>query len=114
MCNIPCLKKRYLIKKSWKKEEDEIDILAYKHVLFRLINKIDIPLCAIHCKNMFCKDTDHYYSAVNVSYLKAVSRCILTTNKPNIAGWNDNVMHFKDQSVFGIEFVLTFDVGIML
>jgi len=52
---------------------------------------------------MFCKehadDIDHYYSAIIASYIKAASRCIPTTNKPKIAGWNDHVRHFKDQSI---------------
>ena len=89
-------------KMSWKKADD-FDILAYKHV-FKLLNKINIPLCAVHCKNMFCKeqvdDIDHYYSAIIASCIKATSRCIPTTSKPKIAGWHDHVRYFKDQSFF--------------
>jgi len=103
MCSIFCLKKGYLIKKvSWKKTDD-LYILSYKHVLCKLLNTIHIPLSTVHCKNMFCKehvdDIDHYYSAIIASCIKAASRCIPTTNKPKIAGWNDHVRFFKDQSI---------------
>ena len=89
-------------KVSWK-QFDEIDILVYKHVLYKLLNKLHIPFNAVHCKHMFCKehasDIGDYYSAIIASYIKAVSRCIPTTSKPKIAGWNDHVRHFKDQSI---------------
>jgi len=69
-------------KVSWKKP-DEIDILAYKRVLWKLLNKIDIPLCAVHCNNMFYKeradDIEHYYGAIIASCINAASRCITTT-----------------------------------
>jgi len=79
-----------------------MDITANKYVLYKLLNKVDILLCAVHCTNMFCKeqvdDIDHYYSAIKASCIKAASRCIPTTNKPKISGWNDHVGRFKDHS----------------
>jgi hypothetical protein len=71
-------------KVSWKKA-DEINILAYKHILWKVLNKIRIRLNAVHCKNMFCKkhldDIDRYYSAIIASCKKAASRWIPTTTR---------------------------------
>jgi len=89
-------------KVSWKKAK-ETDILSYKQVLYKLLNKIDVPLNAVHCNNMLCKehvkDIDIYYSAIIASCIEAASRCIPTTSKPKIAGWNDHVKQFKYQSI---------------
>ena len=55
MCNIHCLKKGYLLKRVMEKAH-EIDSLAYKRVVCKLLNKIDTPLCTVHCKHMFWKE----------------------------------------------------------
>ena len=56
---------------TWKKA-DEIDILAYKNVFCKLLNKIGILSCVVHCKHMFCRehmnDIYHYSSAIAASY----------------------------------------------
>jgi len=53
---------------------------------------------------MFCKDhnsdIDTYYSSIIASCIKATSQCFPRTSKPKIAGWNDNVKPYKEQSVF--------------
>jgi len=81
----------------------EIVNVAYKHVLCKLLNKIEIRLYELHCTNMLCKeqvdDINDYHSVIKASCMKAASRCISTTSKPIIAGWNDLVRHFKDQSI---------------
>jgi len=52
---------------------------------------------------MFCKehvdDIYQYYSDVIALCIKAACRCIPTTSKPKIAGWDDHVRHFKDKSI---------------
>jgi len=88
---------------SWKKAK-YTDILSYKCLLSDLLNNIYVPVNAMNCTNMFCKDhqcdIDRYYSAIISSCIDSASRCIPTTSKPKLAGWNDHVKPFKDQSIF--------------
>ena len=63
-----------------------------------------MPIQVMYCKNMFCKDHNSdihiYYSSIIRSRIKATSQYILRTSMPMIAGWNDHVKPYKEQSVF--------------
>ena len=63
-----------------------------------------MPIQVMYCKNMFCQnhnsDIDTYYSSIMASCIKATSQYILRTSMPMIAGWNDHVKPYKEQSVF--------------
>jgi len=76
----------------------------YQDLLSNLLDDIEIPIQAMYCKNMFCKnrnsDIDTYYRSIITSCIKATSQCIPCTSKPKIAGWNDIVKPYKEQSVF--------------
>jgi len=58
----------------------------------------------MYCKHLFFidhnSDIDTYYSSIIASCIKATSQYIPRTSKPKIAGWNDNVKPYKEQSVF--------------
>ena len=81
---------------------NEIDNLSFKHVLYKLLNKVDIALHAVHCNNMTCKEHMHdidQYNSVIASCVESASRYIPTTSKLIISVSNNHVKHFKYQSI---------------
>ena len=48
----------------------------------------------------YSSDSDTYYNSIITSCIKATSQYILRTSMPMIAGWNDHVKPYKEQSVF--------------
>ena len=96
-------KKIFLWKASWRKATPG-KILSYRDVLSNMLDDIETLIRVMYCKKMFDKDynsdSDTYYNSIITSCIKATSQYIPRTSKPKIAGWNDNVKPYKEQSVF--------------
>ena len=93
----------YVRKPNWKTATD-VDILAYKGRLHSLLENINIPRSILYCTDLLCKthghDIDSYYNDIISACDTAASRCIPASGKFRLAGWNDHVKPYRDQSIF--------------
>ena len=67
-------------------------------------SEIEPPTNILHSNDLLCKfhleDIDRYYNSIISACITVASSCIPKTSKPRLAGWNDHVKMYKEQSVF--------------
>ena len=83
---------------------NEADIGHYKTVLHDMLAKISMPMQALYCNDIACKQhytvIDTYYESIIDACLKASDMCIPSTKKRVIAGWNEVAEPMRNEAIF--------------
>ena len=84
---------------------DKGSLEMYRNCLSVLLCDINIPMEAINCVNMNCKEhiesINQYHNDIIDACLRAAIECIPVKNKyKRVAGWSEFVQPFKEKSIF--------------
>jgi len=94
--------RKFTRKVTWKKANAD-HVLSYKYALSTLLKDIELPYQAINCIDLQCKlhlgEIDRYYNSIISKCIIAANRCIPKSGKPRLAGWNEHVKSYKEQSI---------------